>query len=127
LLNASLPAARLYHSVSTGYAGLLAAIASRRTGRPMLLTEHGIYGRERELELARASWISEPAVDPRLPAQEASPLRRLWSRFFKKLSQIAYHQAQSIVTLSEVNRVKQLADGAAESRTSIIANGVDVS
>jgi glycosyltransferase involved in cell wall biosynthesis len=126
LLEAEVPRAAAYHSVSTGYAGMVAAIASRRTGRPMLLTEHGIYAREREMELARATWIPERAADPRLPAQSVSPLRQLWSRFFLRLSQIAYHQATSIVTLSEVNRQKQLADGAAGERTSIIPNGVDV-
>ena len=126
LLAAELPAARVFHTVSTGYAGVLAAIASVRTRRPMLLTEHGIYARERELELARASWIAEPALDPRLPAQTTSPLRAFWSRFFRTLSRIAYHQSDTIVTLSEVNRAKQLADGADERRTHIIANGVDV-
>lgn len=126
LLEAEVPRAAAYHSVSTGYAGMVAAIASRRTGRPMLLTEHGIYAREREMELARATWIPERAADPRLPAQSVSPLRQLWSRFFLRLSQIAYHQATSIVTLSEVNRQKQLADGADPERTSIIPNGVDV-
>jgi glycosyltransferase involved in cell wall biosynthesis len=127
LLAAPLPSAAIYHSVSTGYAGVVAAVASQRTGRPMLLTEHGIYARERELELARATWISEPALDPRLPAGETSPLRRMWSWFFKRLSQVAYHQAQTIVTLSEVNRKKQLADGAAFARTALIPNGVDAS
>ncbi len=127
VLSTPLPDASVFHSVSTGYAGALAAIASRRTGRPMLLTEHGIYARERELELARASWIAEPATDPRMPPLATSPLRRFWSRFFRALSRIAYHQAASIITLSEVNRTKQLADGAAPQRTSIIANGVDLS
>ena len=126
LLSAELPVAALYHSVSTGYAGLLAAVASKRAQCPMLLTEHGIYARERELELARAPWIAEPALDPRVPALETSPLRRVWSRFFKRLSQVAYHQATSIVTLCEVNRTKQVADGAFANRTSIIVNGVDV-
>jgi polysaccharide biosynthesis protein PelF len=125
LLLAEIPRARTYHSISTGYAGVLAAVASRRTGRPMLLTEHGIYAREREIELARASWITERSVDPRVPVQTISPLRRFWIRFFQRLSQIAYLQASSIVTLSQANRTKQLADGAAADRTSIIPNGVD--
>ncbi|MBL0215868.1 MAG: GT4 family glycosyltransferase PelF [Myxococcales bacterium] len=50
------PAASVYHSVSTGYAGVIAAVASHRAQRPMLLTEHGIYARERDMELARATW-----------------------------------------------------------------------
>ncbi len=110
LLATPLPPARIYHSVSTGYAGIVAAVTSRRTQRPMLLTEHGIYARERDLELSRTS----------------SELRHLWSRFFVRLSQIAYHQAARIVTLSAVNRSKQLDDGAAHDRTVIVPNGVDV-
>jgi glycosyltransferase involved in cell wall biosynthesis len=126
LLCADLPAARVYHSVSTGYAGAVAAVASKRSGRPMLLTEHGIYARERDMELARASWIREPELDPRMPVEATSPLRRFWSRFFRRLAHVAYHQSTRIVTLSDVNRCRQLADGADASRTMIVANGVDV-
>jgi glycosyltransferase involved in cell wall biosynthesis len=126
LLCAEPPPARIYHSVSTGYAGAVAAAASKRTGRPMLLTEHGIYTRERDMELARASWIREPELDPRMPVETTSPLRRFWSRFFRRLAQVAYHQSTRIVTLSDVNRCRQLADGADASRTMIVANGVDV-
>jgi len=126
LLAAELPRAQVYHSVSTGYAGALAAIAARRSGRPMLLTEHGIYAHERDMELSRASWIDEPGGDPRLPVQTTSPLRRFWSRFFTRLSQVAYLQSGTIVTLSEGNRRKQLADGAAPERSTVVPNGVDV-
>lgn len=129
LLAAEAPAASVYHSVSTGYAGVIAAIASHRTGKAMLLTEHGIYARERDMELARTTWDDDArnaaAADPRLPAT-TSQLRQLWSTFFARLSQLAYYQAASIVTLSEVNRRKQLEDGAAADKISIVANGVDV-
>jgi len=129
LLAAEAPPAAVYHSVSTGYAGVIAAIASHRTGNPMLLTEHGIYARERDMELARTTWDddarSAAAADPRLPAT-TSQLRQLWSTFFARLSQLAYYKAASIITLSEVNRRKQLEDGAAADKISIVANGVDV-
>src|SRR5437867_4267777 len=110
LLTADEPRANVIHAVSTGYAGAVAAVASRRQRRPLLLTEHGIYARERDMELARATWIREAELDPRLPVESTSPLRRCWSRFFHRLSHVAYHQASDIVTLSEINRAKQLAD-----------------
>ncbi len=126
LLATHAPAASVYHSVSTGYAGVVAAVASYRTGRPMLLTEHGIYARERDMELARATWDDTGAdEDPRLPAT-TSQLRQMWSTFFARLSQLAYHRARTIVTLSDVNRRKQLEDGAAADKISIVPNGVDV-
>lgn len=126
LLAATIPRAAVYHSVSTGFAGVVAAVASRRTKRPMLLTEHGIYARERDMELARASWVSETDCDPRIPMLAPSPLRRLWSRFFTRLSGIAYDQSDKIVTLSEVNRKKQLDDGAKREKTAIVPNGVAI-
>ena len=124
------PPAACYHAVSTGYAGLLGAVWSRRTGRPLMITEHGIYARERDMELARAEWIrgsprpggAEDAA--RTWAPQVSPLRRVWSRFFRTLSRLAYQQAWRIVTLSEVNRRKQLDDGAPADKIEIVPNGV---
>jgi polysaccharide biosynthesis protein PelF len=128
LLAAPTVVARCYHAVSTGYAGLLAALWSHRTGRPLMVTEHGIYARERDMELARADWIRDDGggiSEPRSTwAPRISPLRRLWSSFFKALSRIAYVQARHIVTLSDVNRNKQIADGAPPEKIEIVPNGV---
>ena len=57
-------------------------------------------------------------------APRISPLRRLWSSFFRALSRIAYVQARNIITLSDVNRVKQIADGAPPEKIEIVPNGV---
>lgn len=123
LLSGEYPEGRLYHAVSTGYAGLVAAVASKKNGRPLLITEHGLYAREREIELARASWIRDagPSVSE---AARPSPLRRFWCHFFRMLSRIAYHQATRIVTLSEANRRRQLADGADPIKIDVVPNGV---
>ncbi|HEU5056300.1 MAG TPA: GT4 family glycosyltransferase PelF [Kofleriaceae bacterium] len=122
LLSAPCPRAGLLHAVSTGYAGLVGSINSVRHGTPLVLTEHGLYARERELELARASWIR----DQRGPigTTRASPLRRFWSHYFRMLSRIAYRRATRIVTLSEDNRAKQLVDGADASKCAVVPNGV---
>jgi glycosyltransferase involved in cell wall biosynthesis len=129
VLGAPLVPARCYHAVSTGYAGLLAAVWSLRAGRPLVVTEHGIYSRERDMELSRAEWIRDHRADgvdggAWTWAPQISPLRRVWSRFFRTLSRIAYQQAAQIVTLSDVNRRKQLADGAPAEKISIVPNGV---
>jgi glycosyltransferase involved in cell wall biosynthesis len=128
LLAAPTVPARCYHAVATGYAGLLAALWSHRTGRPLMVTEHGIYARERDMELARADWIRDEAggvSEPRSTwAPRISPLRRLWSSFFRGLSRIAYVQARHIITLSDVNRTKQIADGAPPEKIEIVPNGV---
>jgi glycosyltransferase involved in cell wall biosynthesis len=132
LLAAPMVQARCYHAVATGYAGLLAAIWSSRSGRPLAITEHGIYAREREMELARADWIRDGGEGDELGgvaatwAPRISPLRRLWSRFFRALSRLAYARADRIVTLSDVNRRKQLADGAPATKIDVVPNGVEL-
>jgi len=129
MLATTAPPARCYHAVSTGYAGLCGALFSLKTGRPLLVTEHGIYARERDMDLARAEWIKDqPDGDGGIRVgARPSPLRGLWSRSFRALSSLAYHQATRITTLSEANRARQIAAGAPASKISIIANGVDVS
>ncbi|HVZ90000.1 MAG TPA: GT4 family glycosyltransferase PelF [Polyangia bacterium] len=134
LLAAPIVPAACYHAIATGYAGLLAAVWSHRTGKPLALTEHGIYAREREMELARADWIRDAAdtddggfgLRTATWAPRVSPLRRIWSRFFRGLSRLAYAQAGRIVTLSDINRVRQIADGAPHDKIDIVPNGVDL-
>lgn len=129
LLAAPTPDAGCYHAVSTGYAGLLGAVWAHRSARPFVVTEHGIYTRERELELARAEWIrDDDGTTGRLAASAPPPsaLRQMWARFFRKLAHVAYHSARRIITLSEVNRQKQLGDGAPAVKIQIVPNGVDV-
>ncbi|MDZ4126552.1 MAG: GT4 family glycosyltransferase PelF, partial [Hydrogenophaga sp.] len=43
------PAVRCYHTISTGYAGFLGALLKRRWNRPLILSEHGIYTKERKI------------------------------------------------------------------------------
>jgi glycosyltransferase involved in cell wall biosynthesis len=125
MLAAPVPQVGVYHAVSTGYAGVIGALASLRTGRPFVVTEHGLYHREREMELARATWISDLDLS-QLGSARPSPLRRLWAHYFRMLSKIAYHKADLLVTLSEANRAKQLADGADPKKIIVVPNGVKV-
>ena len=133
LLAAEPPAATAYHALCTGYAGLLAAAWSQRTGRPLILTEHGIYSRERNLEMNRAAWLRAsrggrgPSVGGRLfDNATVLALRRVWIGFFRALARCAYERASSIISLCEVNRARQIADGAPADRTMVIPNGIDL-
>jgi len=130
LLAAEPPAAAVYHALCTGYAGLLAAVWGHRAGRPFLLTEHGIYARERNVELDRAAWLHGTRDGRRsngtIDSATASALRTMWVRFFRALARCAYARASSVVSLCEVNRRRQIADGAPADRTHIVPNGVDV-
>lgn len=81
------PRADLYHAIATGYSGILARLGSYKYHVPFMLTEHGIYTREREEEIIRAQWV--PAA-----------FKRFWVRFFYMLSAAVYDRADMITSLS---------------------------
>jgi polysaccharide biosynthesis protein PelF len=122
----TLPPARVYHTVSTGYAGFLGALLHYRTGRPLLVSEHGIYTKERKIDLLQSQWIRDNRGAFERDISKISYFRELWVRFFEALGKLAYDAADEIVALYETNRRRQIADGAAAERTRNIPNGVDV-
>lgn len=126
LLRIELPRAGVYHAVSTGYAGLLGALAKLQTGRPFVLTEHGIYTRERKLEIFRADWIYAPKAVEAKVLEEGEFFKEWWIRLFSYLSRLAYAHADEIITLFEGNRRVQIEEGADPAKTHVVPNGVDV-
>ena len=125
-LNFPLPQAKVYHTISTGYAGVLAARARIETGRPMLLTEHGIYTNERRIELLMADWVADTVEkgyaldDPRLD------LRDMWIHAFEAYARTCYESATEVITLYGDNQRAQKLLGAPPERSRVIANGIDV-
>ncbi|MBE0622484.1 MAG: GT4 family glycosyltransferase PelF [Burkholderiales bacterium] len=118
--------ARAYHTVSTGYAGFLGALLKGRHGRPLILSEHGIYTKERKIDLFSASWIADNRSLFQRDVTEISYFRHMWIRFFEALGRACYDAADDIVALYETNRLRQVADGAAPGRTRNIPNGINV-
>lgn len=112
-IDQKIPEADLYHSVSTGYAGVLGALARYQYNKPFLLTEHGIYTREREEEIIKADWIKGYFKD-------------IWIDYFYSLSQCAYEYANGVTTLFEGSRQIQIELGCPVEKTYTIANGIDV-
>lgn len=127
VLSAEIPKARCYHTVCTGYAGILAAGAKLKHGRPMLLTEHGIYTKERRIDIQRSTWIPEGLRDARVSGRETSYFKRFWIRQFEMMGRVCYDQASTIYTLYAGNRDLQIADGADPDKLRIVPNGIDLS
>src|SRR3546814_1348247 len=78
VLLAEIPPARAYHTISTGYAGVLAARAHIETRRPALITEHGIYTNERRIEITMANWLHEVNAGSLAVQRKKRDLRDLW-------------------------------------------------
>jgi polysaccharide biosynthesis protein PelF len=113
VIAADAPKADLYHAISTGYAGLAAMVARIRTGRPFLLTEHGLYHKEREMEIRRAGFVRGYQRD-------------MWIAMYRSLSRMCYRAADTIVSLFEYNRRRQLELGADPDKAIVIPNGIDL-
>jgi glycosyltransferase involved in cell wall biosynthesis len=124
-LLAPLPPAKVYHAVSTGYAGVFAARARQQTGRPALVTEHGVYTNERRIELTLADWLHQGGSTG-LGALEERDLADIWYATFKSYAAICYAACEHIITLCRSNQELQRRDGADPQRMSVIPNGIDV-
>lgn len=123
-----MPRARALHAISTGYAGLLGCILKRLWQCDFLLSEHGIYTKERKIDLAQAGWIAEnpdEALSGGLDSVSGY-IRTLWIRFFERIGLLVYRSANPVISLYDGNRQRQIQDGADPVRTRVIPNGIDL-
>lgn len=118
--------ARCYHTISTGYAGFLGALLKWRTGNPLILSEHGIYTKERKIDLFQSTWIADNRGAFEKDASQISYFRELWIRLFEALGRVCYDASNDIIALYELNRLRQVRDGADSDRTQNIPNGIDL-
>ena len=111
LLQQKLPEADVYHSVATGYCGVLGGMAATRYKKPYMITEHGVYSREREAEILKSNWAK-------------ADFKGVWIRYFYYLARLSYHSADRLYTLFEHNG-KIAADlGCELEKIEIVPNGV---
>jgi glycosyltransferase involved in cell wall biosynthesis len=113
LIGQSMPEADLYHSPSTGYAGALAAFASMKYNKPFVLTEHGIYTREREEEILRSNWV-------------ISHFKDYWISMFFMFARFAYQRAHRVTSLYRRASLIQQELGCSEEKCDVVRNGLDV-
>jgi glycosyltransferase involved in cell wall biosynthesis len=126
LMAAPVPPARLYHAISTGYAGLLGCKAKRLASAPLLLTEHGIYTNERQVEISLADWIYSRRERRIQVGRGSTTLKRIWSQMFDFLGRLTYQESDRITTLFGGNRDMEVRLGASPEKIEIIPNGVDL-
>ena len=112
-MQTELPKADLYHCVATGYAGVLGAMAKHFYGSRLLISEHGIYTREREEELIKAKWV-------------AGIYKNIWIDQFRKMSKLAYNEGTLITSLFEHARELQVELGCPVEKTMVTPNGIRV-
>ena len=111
-LSMEIPKADVYHAVSTGYAGIVGSMGKHFYKSQFILSEHGIYTREREEELIKAEWVQRT-------------YKNIWIRQFKKMSKVAYDTADVVTGLYEHACELQQELGCDKNKTIITPNGID--
>lgn len=112
-LEMDIPRADLYHCIVTGYAGILGAMAKHFYGSRLMVSEHGIYTREREEELIKAEWVKDI-------------YKNIWIDQFMKMSNLAYSSADLVTGLYERARTLQIELGCPPQKAVITPNGIDI-
>ncbi|MFJ4870135.1 GT4 family glycosyltransferase PelF [Streptomyces sp. NPDC088757] len=110
-LSAPSPAEGVAHAVSGGVAVLPGLAALERNGVPLLLTEHGVYLRERYLGYRTAPY--------------RWPVKAVVLGFFRLLAEESYRRAALITPGNRYNRLWEEEGGADPEAIRTVYNGVD--
>lgn len=119
------PLAKINHTICTGYAGFIGSMMKQRFETPLLLTEHGIYTKERISEINQAGWIYTPDMLYFDFRSDWRKLQELWIQLFMLLGKSTYHSCSRILTLYEGNARLQVEFGADPEIQEVLPNGID--
>ena len=108
-LTAPTPVCDVAHSSAAALCVLPAVVAKYRYGTPLVLTEHGIYLRERLLAMSTESFGTKV----------------LFANFYRAVVELAYREADILTPVCAYNAGWEEALGVEPERIRVIHNGVD--
>jgi glycosyltransferase involved in cell wall biosynthesis len=117
---------KIIHSPSTGYAGFLATIISYDKKKPFILTEHGIYTKERKIDIISSSLSAYRKLELFRESSSEDYTQGMWVRFFEGIGKMSYNRANPVLSLFSVAKDTQILYGADPKRCQVIPNGVDI-
>ena len=103
------PEVDVVHANANGLSSMVAMATKWRTGVPFVMTEHGVYLRERYLA----------------SADQAPGVKAAMLRFHRALARLAYAEADLITPVSAFNQRWEIRHGADPGKVRVIPNGVD--
>ncbi|GIF67152.1 lipopolysaccharide glycosyltransferase, putative [Asanoa ishikariensis] len=104
------PRVDLCHPAAAGLPVLVALAAKWRAGTPFLLTEHGVYLRERYLEHGTGMPLA---------------VKTVVLRFYRALARLGYEEAALVAAVSRFNQRWELRLGAHPAKVVVVPNGVE--
>ena len=107
-----LPKYDLIHSAIASFSGLIGVIKKVYEHTPYILTEHGVYFRERVLELS---------------LRMENPLQRFfWKKIYRSIVALNYIYADKILPVNKFNREWEIRLGANPEKIEVVYNGIDI-
>jgi glycosyltransferase involved in cell wall biosynthesis len=83
-------------------------------GGATMITEHGLYLEEREIDLRKVKWLDEPY------------LRDMWIEYFYAITRWQYNYCKRLITLSDGNKKLMVNYGARPEKIQVIPNGINL-
>ncbi|MBZ9631860.1 GT4 family glycosyltransferase PelF [Salegentibacter sp. LM13S] len=107
----NIPRVDVSHLTLSGFPVIPALIAHYKYGTPIILTEHGVFIRERLLAINNSEY---PYF-----------LKNLLIRFSEAIARLVYHKAEVIISVNKFNQKWEKWYGADPEKFRIIYNGID--
>jgi glycosyltransferase involved in cell wall biosynthesis len=102
-----IPRAKVYHCLSTGFAGVLGLQIKSALKRPLIVTEHGIYWKELEFGVYEVE-CGFKIFKSEKEKMDICVARREFLRIFKKIAIKCYLEADLVTTVCKYNLEQQL-------------------
>lgn len=113
ILTLPVPEADLSHCAIAGVSGIMGVLGKIEKSMPFILTEHGVYYRERLLDIIN------------LPLDNDFPARFFWGNFFRALVRVNYYYADALYPVCSFNIRWEDELGWNHKPKKVIYNGVD--
>jgi len=105
------PKADIYHALTTGLGGLVAAFAASINKKPLVTSEHGLYLKERSIDLSRQSISPET--------------RQIATDYFMTLVRTVYSSSDFLLPICQNYADNEIALGASPEKIHVVTNGID--
>ena len=105
------PESDIYHALNSGYAGLLGCLSKLKTEGSLIVTEHGLYLKERRFELENSE----------IPDW----LHMLYEKFFESLVKTSYKYSDTVTSVCQDHTRFQREIESELKKLRVIYNGID--
>ncbi|NUY79909.1 GT4 family glycosyltransferase PelF [Flavobacterium sp. MAH-1] len=110
-LSIDVPKADLTHLTLSGFPVIPALVLKYKYGTPMIVTEHGVFIRERLIAINASEY--------------SFFLKKMLIKFSEAITSLVYHKADRILSVNKFNMIWEKMYGADPNKIDVIYNGID--